>query len=252
MDLRLTGKTALVTGGSIGLGRAIAEQLAEEGCRVAILARREALLTDAADAITAKGYDRPLVITEDITADGMQDRVKTQIETAFGHLDILINNAGGSRPMPGLGTEAEWSEAMLLNFIAGRRLTHAFIPSMRARQFGRIVNITGGDEPSAMNAAVPPNGAVHLWAKALSREVGGDGVTVNSIPPGRIHSEQIDQRLLPSEEAQRAWVAENCPAGYIGEPEDLAVLVAFLCSPRARYINGQVIHVDGGARRYAH
>ncbi len=112
--------------------------------------------------------------------------------------------------------------------------------------------MTDADEPTAMNAAVPPNGAVHIWAKALSRQVGGDGVTVNSIPPGRIHSEQIDRRLLPTEDAQRAWVAENCPAGYIGEPQDLAVLVAFLSSPLARYINGQVIYVDGGARRFSH
>ena len=153
--------------------------------------------------------------------------------------------------MAGLGAEEEWAEAMALNYIPARRLAHAFVPAMRLRGFGRIVNVTGGDEPAGMNAAVPPNGAIHLWAKALSREVGGDGVTVNSIPPGRIHSEQIDQRLLPSEAAQRAWVEANCPAGYIGEGEDLAVLVAFLCSPRARYITGQVIHVDGGARRYA-
>lgn len=109
-----------------------------------------------------------------------------------------------------------------------------------------------GDEPVAVNAGVPPNGAVHIWSKALAREVGADGITVNSIPPGRIHSEQIDKRLLPTEEAKRAWVEENCPAGYIGKPEDLALLVAFLASPRARYITGQVIHVDGGARRFSH
>jgi len=122
---------------------------------------------------------------------------------------------------------------------------------MQARGFGRIINLTGADEPMAMNGGVPPNGAAHLWAKALSRTVGARGVTVNSIAPGRIHSEQIDQKLLPSAEAQRAWVAANCPAGYIGEPEDLAVLVCFLASPVARYITGQVIHVDGGARRAA-
>ncbi len=99
---------------------------------------------------------------------------------------------------------------------------------------------------------MPPNGAVHIWAKALSRAVGGDGVTVNSIPPGRIHSEQIDTRLLPTAEIQAAWVEANCPAGYIGEAEDLAVMAIFLCSPLARYITGQVIHVDGGARHVAH
>ncbi len=256
MDLQLAGKVALVTGASIGIGRTIARVLAAEGCRLAVLARRSHLLEAVADEIaddTAHGRgERPLVIVEDVTADGMDERVRTRVEESFGRLDILVNNAGGSRPMPGLGSEAEWAEAMALNFTAARRLAHAFVPAMCERKFGRIINVTGADEPTAMNAAVPPNGAVHIWAKALSRQVGGDGVTVNSIPPGRIHSEQIDRRLLPTEDAQRAWVAENCPAGYIGEPQDLAVLVAFLSSPRARYINGQVIYVDGGARRFSH
>ena len=154
--------------------------------------------------------------------------------------------------MSGLGSEEEWAEGMLLNFTAARRLTHAFVPMMRDQKYGRIINLTGLDEPTGMNAAVPPNGAVQIWAKALSREVGRDGVTVNSIPPGRIHSEQIDERILPGAEAQQAWADEHCPAGYVGEPEDLAVLVVFLSSPRARYINGQVIHVDGGMRRFSH
>jgi 3-oxoacyl-[acyl-carrier protein] reductase len=154
--------------------------------------------------------------------------------------------------MPGLGTEDEWQASMELNFQAGRRLTHAVVGGMQERKFGRIVNVTGTDEPFGFNAAMPPNGAVHIWAKALSRLVAKDGVTINSIPPGRIHSEQIDTRILPTDEARRAWVEQHCPAGYIGEPEDLANLVLFLCSPKARYITGQVIHVDGGVRRVAH
>jgi len=252
MNLKLTNKVALVTGASIGIGATIAKHLADEGCRLAILARREVLLENVADEIAATGAERPLIIVEDITTDGMAQRVRSNVMDHFGRLDILINNAGGSRPMAGLGTEEEWEEAMVLNFTAARRLTHALVPDMRTNGFGRIVNLTGADEPSGMNAAVPPNGAVHLWAKALSREVGADGVTVNSIPPGRIHSEQIDVRLMPNKEIQKTWVDRHCPAGYIGEPEDLAVLVTFLCSPLARYITGQVIHVDGGARRYAH
>jgi 3-oxoacyl-[acyl-carrier protein] reductase len=251
MDLELSGKCALVTGASIGIGTTIAHMLAEEGCRVAILARRENLLEKVADEIAATGVERPLVIVEDITADGMAERVRGKVIDHFGRLDILINNAGGSRPMKGLGSEEEWDEAMLLNFTAARRLTQALVPAMQENKFGRIINLTGADEPYGMNAAVPPNGAVHLWSKALSREVGGDGITVNSIPPGRIHSEQIDVRLMPDKATQKAWVDQHCPAGYIGDAEDLAVLVAFLCSPKARYINGQVIHVDGGARRYA-
>ena len=133
----------------------------------------------------------------------------------------------------------------------GRELTHALLPDMQARGFGRIINLTGPDEPMTMNGGVPPNGAVHLWSKALSRHVGANGITVNSIAPGRIHSEQVDQKLLPTPQAQQAWVAAHVPAGYIGEPEDLGALVCFLVSPLARYITGQVIHVDGGARRAA-
>lgn len=252
MDLELKNKVALVTGASKGIGRAIAKLLAREGCRLAIVARGEAGLAALADEIAAEGFERPLVLPCDLMDRAAPQALRGSVLGHFGVLDILVNNAGGSRPFEGLGSPAQWEEAMYLNFHAGRELTHAFLEDMKSRRFGRIINVTGADEPVAINGAVPPNGAVHIWAKALSRAVAPFGITVNSIPPGRIHSEQVDQRLLPTPEAQAKWVAENCPAGYIGEPEDLAVLVAFLSSPRARYITGQVVYVDGGARRFSH
>jgi len=252
MDLELKDKVALVTGASKGIGRAIATLLAREGCRLAILARGEAGLLTLADQLEQEGLERPLMVAHDLMDRAAPQAIRSQVLSRFGALDILVNNAGGSRPFDGLGSLEQWEEAMHLNFHAGRELAHAFLDDMKARSFGRIINVTGADEPVAINGAVPPNGAVHIWAKALSRTVGPFGITVNSIPPGRIHSEQIDHKLLPTPETQARWVAENCPAGYIGEPEDLAVLVAWLSSPKARYINGQVIYVDGGARRFSH
>jgi len=253
MKLQLESRIALVTGASKGLGRAITQTLAEEGCHLILVARGEAALNETADAIAQQGFSRPRVLPCDLLRRDAATYLCEAIVSDGGMLpDILINNAGGSRPFDGLGSLQQWEEAMFLNFHAGRELAHQLLESMKSRGFGRIVNITGGDEPVAINGAVPPNGAVHIWSKALSRVVAPFGITVNSIPPGRLHSEQVDHKLLPTPEAQRQWVKDNCPAGYIGEPEDLAALVAFLCSPKARYITGQVIHVDGGARRFSH
>lgn len=249
MDLQLTGKVALVTGASAGIGRTIARMLAAEGCRVAILARRRDRLEMLATELPASA--EALIIVEDITDPTAGPRIRDAVLGRFGRCDILVNNAGGSRPQPPgeLGEEAVWIEAMDLNFHAARRITHAIVPAMQAQGYGRVINLTGLDEPWNVNPANAPNGATHIWAKALSRQVGRDGITVNSIPPGRIRSEQIDLRVMPTEEDRRAWAEAQVPAGYIGEPEDLAVLAVFLASPLARYITGQVIHVDGGTRR---
>jgi len=250
MDLQLQGKVALVTGASAGLGRATAKELAAEGCRLAILARRRPLLEGLAAELPASA--EVMVIEQDFTAKDAGERARDAILARFGRCDILVNNAGSSRPQTDLGTDDAWMEAMEINFHAGRRMAHALVPTMQAQKFGRIINITGQDEAWMVNTANAPNGAVHIWAKALSRTLGRDGITVNSIPPGRIRSEQIDTRILPNEEARRAWAEQHVPMGYIGEARDLAVLVTFLASPLAHYITGQVIHVDGGTRRFPH
>jgi 3-oxoacyl-[acyl-carrier protein] reductase len=120
---------------------------------------------------------------------------------------------------------------------------------MQKSGFGRVVNVTGSLEPRFVNGANAAKAAVHVWAKGLSCEVAAQGITVNCIGPGRIHSEQIDLRMHPTPENQAAFAAANIPAGYFGDPEDIAWAVAFLCSPKARYITGQSFYVDGGMHR---
>jgi 3-oxoacyl-[acyl-carrier protein] reductase len=247
MDLELKSKTAVVTGASIGIGRAIAKGLALEGTLVHGVARRKDLLdTLVAEVKAAGGTIIPLV--QDIVAEGAADKLARTAIAELGHVDILVNNAGGSRPLPVDAPDSAWEEAIALNFTSYRKIAHALLPQMIEHRWGRIINITGKSEPEGLNAAFAAKAAVHAWAKGLSREIGEHGITINCIPPGRIMSEQI-RRNYPQDYRER-FAEEEIPVGFWGEPEDLAVLAIFLASPRARYITGTVIPVDGGLRRY--
>ena len=248
MDLQLRDKTALVTGASMGIGRAIAKGLAAEGVHVAAVARRTELLETLSDEIVAAGGRRPALIRQDLMAEDAAERLRDVALAELGNVDILVNNAGGSRVMPIDAPEERWVEAMTLNFTRQRQIAHALLPQMIERRWGRIINITGKSEPEHLNAAFAAKAAMHAWAKGLSREVGQFGITVNSIPPGRIMSEQI-RRNYP-EEYRKHFAETEIPVRYWGEPEDLAVMAVFLSSPLARYVTGTVIPVDGGLRRY--
>jgi 3-oxoacyl-[acyl-carrier protein] reductase len=248
MDLELRNRNAVVTGSSVGIGREIARVLAGEGVSCLVVARRGELLKTLQDEIEAAGGVRPHALAIDLTTRAAPPRVRDEALARLGHVDILVNNAGGSRPTAVDAPDDVWDESFALNFTAVRKLTQALLPGMIERHWGRVVNITGTSEPQGTNAAGPAKAAVHAWAKGLSRDVGRHGITVNCLGPGRIHSEQIDQRLHPTPESQ-AQFARNIPLGYFGDPADMANLVAFLCSPKARYITGQRMYVDGGLHR---
>ena len=249
MDLQLKGKTALITGASIGIGRAIAKALAAEGVRTCITARRTDLLEKLAAEIVAAGGPKPEIVTQDVMEEGAGEKLAGAAIARLGSVNILINNAGGTRPLPLDAPEDRWVEAMTLNFTRVRQLTHALLPDMIGHQWGRIVNITGKSEPNGLNAAYSAKAGIHAWAKGLSRDVGKYNITVNSIPPGRILSEQI--RRNNPEPVRKEFAERYIPAGRFGEPEELAVLAVFLSSPLACYISGTVIPVDGGLRKYA-
>lgn len=251
MDLELSGRVAVITGTSIGIGREVAKTLAAEGMRLALVARRGELLRELQSEIAQTGAQRPLVIPKDVTAHNAQSEIRDQVVSEFGHIDVLINNAGGSRPIPVDAPEEAWEEAMALNFTAVRRLTHAFLPKMMERRWGRIINITGTSEPRGLNAAYSAKAAVHAWAKGLSREIGKFGITINSLAPGRIMSEQIVNRINPGDEHREQFARDFIPLGYFGEPKDMAYAVTFLASPKARYITGELLAIDGGMRRFA-
>ena len=251
MDLKLTGKTCLVTGASAGIGVGIARSVAREGVRLAILARRRDPMEVLADEIEGETGVRPVIIVADLTTPDAPATVQAAIQAAFGGLDILVNNAGLSSKPEVIARDEVWNAGFDLKFTTLRRLTNAFLPGMRAQGWGRIVNITGIVEPYATSAALTACAAVHAWSKGLSRDLAKEGITINCIPPGRINSEQIRSRLHPDPVVTQRYIEQNIPIGRFGEPEELADLVTFLVSPRAGYITGTVIPVDGGMSRFA-
>ena len=250
MDWGLRGKTALVTGASQGIGRTTARMLALEGVTVIGVARRKELVEELSADIPTDCGGKIIALSADFSIDGESERVAKEAENILGHIDILINAAGGSRPVPFDATKDQWLEGMTLNFFRIRELTHAIVPGMQKQGWGRIVTFTGTSEPRMLNAAFTAKAAIHVWAKALSRDVAPHGITVNCLQPGRIRTEQIQKRY-PTLESELEYSRQEIPVGCFGTTEEIAAVALFFSSPLSSYVTGTVIPVDGGSSRFA-
>jgi 3-oxoacyl-[acyl-carrier protein] reductase len=265
MDLALQNRIAIVTGASTGIGRAIAVRLAREGASLAISARGEERLREAAIEIEAGGGSVESVVADVATADGCRAVVESALQR-FGRIDILVNNAGGSVGLPGFLalSDDDWQHAFDLNLMSTVRCSRAAIPHMQSQGSGRIINIssTAALQPDVVvchyNAAKA--GLVNL-SKTLANSFAADGILVNCICPGLTRTPAVEdaarQRLeesgqptesLSGEELVQAYFGPRrpIPVGRLGEPQDIAGIVAFLCSEQASWITGTCINVDGG------
>ncbi len=256
MDLQLKEKTALVFGAGGGLGSAIARSLAAEGTSVAMADINGEAVKAAAASITAEGA-RVLPLEWDMADLLLIEQRLAHIQEELGPIDVLVNNTGGPPPTPAMGQAPEiWSkyfDQMVRSVIA---VTDAVLPGMRARGWGRIITSTSSGVVAPIpNLAISNSLRLALvgWSKTLAREVGRDGVTANIVLPGRIATSRI--AFLDEQKAKRenrsvtevtAESTASIPVGRYGEPREYGDMVAFLASPRASYITGSVIRVDGG------
>jgi len=259
MDLGLKGRVALVTGASRGIGRACALVLAEEGCNVAICARGEEALEETAEEIRAKGVE-VLAVQADVTK--LED-IKNFVAKAakkFGRIDIVVNNAGTGR-LSDLMTlpEEEFRYNMDLMFFGLIQCSKEVIPHMRKQGWGRIINISSifGKQPGGLVDYDSIKAAVIMFTKDLANYLAKDNILVNAVCPGPIRTplwegpgqlgDQLGQILgMSGQEAIKWFAGQNIPLGHHGDPEDIANMVAFLASEKAKFITGQAINVDGG------
>jgi 3-oxoacyl-[acyl-carrier protein] reductase len=259
MDLQLKGKTALVFGGSKGIGRGIAEALAAEGVAVAIVARTQETIDRTVSEMTARG-GRAVGIAADLANWSSIEAAVKSAREQLGPIDILVNNSGGPPPSGVVGVKPEvWEaqfHAMVMPFF---RVTDLLIGEMRTRKFGRILNVASYSviEPiPTIGISNTLRSAVVGWAKTLAGEVARDGITVNMLLPGVIATDRskslhqgMAKRMNISEEEALKRFETTLPVGRMGTAAEFGAVAAFLASPLAAYVTGSMIRIDGGLTR---
>jgi len=257
MDLGLKDKVALVAAGSRGLGRAVAEELAAEGASLVLCARDQQTLTKTAAAIAESSNAHVLAVPADVTNTADIKRLVESGNDRFGRIDILVTNAGG----PPAGrfeqlTQQQWEDAIRLTLFSAVELTRQVLPGMKARRWGRILNITSIAVKQPVENLLLSNSlraGLTGFARTLANEVAAEGITVNNILPGYTRTERLEELAEMMAEKQGISAGEfrgkwekEIPMGRLGEPREFAALAAFLVSERASYITGTSIQVDGG------
>jgi 3-oxoacyl-[acyl-carrier protein] reductase len=259
MDLQIKGKTALVFGGSKGIGRGIAEALAAEGVAVAIVARTQETIDRTVSEMTARGW-RAIGFSADLANWPATENAVKSAREQLGPIDVLVNNSGGPPPSGVVGVKPEaWEaqfHAMVMPFF---RVTDMLIGEMRTRKWGRVLNVASYSviEPiPTIGISNTLRSAVVGWAKTLAGEVARDGITVNMLLPGviatdrslQLHQGNAKRLNIPVEEAMKQF-EKTLPVGRMGTAAEFGAVAAFLASPLAAYVTGSMIRIDGGLTR---
>ena len=260
MDLGLEGKKAVVTGGSAGIGKAIARSLAREGADLAICARSAGPLEDAAQEIARESNRKILPIAADLTKTSDADDFIASAADGLGGIDIMVNNAGAAAGgvLEYLSDE-QWEDALQLKFFGYVRCTRAAIPHLKSSGAGRVVNLIGNDGIKHSYWEIAPgaaNAAGQNFTMSLAGQYGADNISFCAVNPGPVRTERWaglveamarDMNISVEEADQLA--PKSIPLGRIAETDEVADLVTYLCSPRAHFVNGTMIEIDGGQQK---
>lgn len=257
MDLKLAHRFALVMGGSSGLGAGIARTLAAENVHVCLISRNEEKLRSTAQTIQENGGHASWIAADLSTLKGVQQAIKTLQQHYDATPDIIVGNGGGPPPGPAERFDPhiwqEQAEAMLMPIMT---ITNAFLPAMKEKRFGRILMVSSTSVVEPIPGLVLSNAlrsALASWGKTLAREVASDGITVNTIMPGRFDTDRIahlnqvraKEQHIPVTELKKQKESE-IPIGRYGQPEEFGYIATFLASPLASYVTGALVPVDGG------